>query len=166
MARNEVDGVTMHANWNGPWLPSVNVKMGLWRSRHSFPDAEDVAARLGICQTCAQGCVEKAFDVQQDYFWRCMPILAEQIFGPNADAVPAGRSSGWVSVTGIGEGGEIASWDKKMRVKWGYFEEEVHRLIDLLCGLDDVVAEIQAHGWAQSCSYIKGQCMTGNGGEL
>lgn len=161
------NGVTLHCDWNDPWLPSIDVKMGLWSSRHSFPDADDVVARTGCCENCARRAIENAFDVHQELFWyEAKTKLVKEAFGEGACVWACGRSGGWLSVTGIGQGQEVEVWSNDEIEAWRYFEENIEAAIAEYCAIDFVLDTIEEFDWLEGCHLLIEQHAIGMGGEL
>ena len=160
------NGVTLHCDWNDPWLPSIDVKMGLWRGGPQFPDAAEIVARTGCCEDCAWKAIESAFDHHQKLFWYKADQLAGEALGPTAHAFAMGHSGGWLSVTGVGQGQEVELWDEGMVANWQYLEKNVENAIAEYCDIEFVLDTIEEFGLVASCHLLIEQQTMGMGGEL
>lgn len=128
-----------------PQYPAVNVKSYNW------PHVGKITDAFGCSEAPADKASEYAWEMHSEGFWEMAPEDAKHHFGEDAKAYSAGRSGGWLIVTGLAP---IETWDAIMVSKWGRFEREMRAEVDRLCSDERVMESIEANEWALDADAI------------
>lgn len=99
-------------------MPGISVKS------YNFPRTWFFES-LGLDEGTAGPVCEKVFEECSAYFWLEADKICQDIYGPSANVMQAGRSGGWLCVDGLPE---VTSWRKIWRGKWYDFEKRIHEL--------------------------------------
>ena len=129
----------------GPYYPAVKVKSYHW------PWASTIQERFACSEATAERASEYAWEAHAMVFWEDAEREAEEVFPDSLKVYSAGRSGGWLIVTGLPP---IESWDAIMVSKWGRFEAWVLELVEWSCKDEEVLDTIEANEWALDADAI------------
>lgn len=126
--------------------PAVNVKAydfpNIWspQIRVAFPNASDETL---------ENALEYAFQSAQLSFWdrvREADELAYYFPDHNAKVHQAGRSGGWLVVSGLPD---VETWNAIMLNRWAVFERDMRNEVKYLCSPAAVIEAIEVNRWAE-----------------
>lgn len=142
MNRYTKQDVEFHsASYYGRGYPAVNVKV------YHYPSTTKVMDTFHCEEDTAQKALNFAFEMSQETFWnKAAPEIVKDIFGSWPKMYSAGRSSGWLIVTGLKE---FEFWDAIDLSKWHSFENQIKSTIKYLCQWENVKTDIEANRWAE-----------------
>jgi hypothetical protein len=126
--------------------PAINVKV---YGMQGFTDR--IAKQFGCSEDDAQNALNREFESEQENFWVCAQLLAQDILGTGVTVTQEGRSGGWLVVNGL----PADDWDQELVSKWIDFERTIEADIRSRISYESMVAGIESAGYLREFSYTK-----------
>lgn len=151
-SKHDID--THNVNYGKREYPAINVKV---RSFGRGVSEED----LNCPERVFNRAMEYAFETACQVFWEQAPEIVAGILGVMAKEVcRAGRSGGWLVVTGLPP---IEEWDAVMLAKWRKTESTIRAMIKGLSEKERVKEDIIANEWNKPGAELYNFYERGNG---
>lgn len=114
--------------------PMVNVKVYALFDRALAEQVERDAGYAGFAEWytndhARESAVESAFDFACMTGWEDAEDVACSAFGDGVTVFAAGRSSGWLYVTGLPD---VETWDAIQVSRWSLFANDIHALVETI----------------------------------